>query len=100
VIDYVAANLTDPISLTDLAEVAGLSRMHFAAQFRRSTGFRPHDYLVDRRIEYARGLLVSSDLSLIEIALSAGFASQAHFSRMFKRFTGVTPAAWRALHKD
>ena len=78
-------NLADPISLTDLAAVAGLSRMHFAAQFRRSTGFRPHEYVLDRRIEYARRLLVSSDLSLIEIALSAGFADQAHFSRVFKQ---------------
>ena len=85
VVDYVAASLADPISLTDLAAVAGLSRMHFAAQFRRSTGFRPHEYVLDRRIEYARRLLVSSDLSLIEIALSAGFADQAHFSRVFKQ---------------
>jgi AraC family transcriptional regulator len=99
VIDFVAASLSDPISLADLAEVAGLSRMHFAAQFRRSTGLRPHEYVQGRRIDYAQQLLVSSDLSLIEIALSAGFANPAHFSRVFKRFTGTTPSAWRALHK-
>lgn len=99
VIDYVAANLDGPIALTDLAEIAGLSRMHFAAQFRRSTGFRPHEYVLNRRIEYAQSLLASSDLGLIEIALSAGFASHAHFSRVFKRFSAVAPASWRALHK-
>jgi AraC family transcriptional regulator len=100
VIDYVAASLSDCISLADLAEVAGLSRMHFAAQFRRSTGLRPHEYVQGRRIEYARQLLALSDLSLTEIALSAGFANQAHFSRVFKRFVGTTPSAWRALHRD
>ena len=100
VIDYVAASLSGPISLTDLAGVAGLSRMHFAAQFRRSTGLRPHEYVQGRRIDHAQQLLASSDLSLIEIALSAGFANQAHFSRVFKRFAGTTPSAWRALHRD
>jgi AraC-like DNA-binding protein len=79
VIDYVAASLSGPISLTDLAEVAGLSRMHFSAQFRRSTGLRPHEYVQGRRIDHAQQLLASSDLTLIEIALSAGFANQAHF---------------------
>jgi AraC family transcriptional regulator len=100
VIDYVAASLSSPISLTDLAEVAGLSRMHFAAQFRRSTGLRPHEYVQGRRIDHAQQLLASSDLSLIEIALSAGFANQAHFSRVFKRYAGTTPSAWRAQHGD
>jgi len=99
VIEYVATSMSGPISLSDLAEVAGLSRMHFAAQFRRSTGLRPHEYVQSRRIDYARQLLVVSDLSVIEIALSAGFANQAHFSRVFKRFTGATPSAWRALHR-
>jgi AraC family transcriptional regulator len=100
VIDYVAASLSGPLSLADLAGVAGLSRMHFAAQFRRSTGLRLHEYVQGRRIDYARQLLASSDLSVVEIALSAGFANQAHFSRVFKRFTGATPSAWRALHRD
>jgi AraC-like DNA-binding protein len=100
VIDYVAASLSDPLSLSDLAEVAGLSRMHFAAQFRRSTGLRPHEYVQGRRIEHAQRLLASSNFSVMEIALSAGFANQAHFSRVFKRFTGATPSAWRALHRD
>jgi AraC family transcriptional regulator len=100
VIDYVAASLSGPISLSELAEVAGLSRMHFAAQFRRATGFRPHEYVQSRRIDRAMQLLASSDLSLMEIALCAGFANQAHFSRIFKRFAGTTPSAWRALHRD
>jgi AraC family transcriptional regulator len=93
--EYVDARLEETISLSDMAAVAGLSRMHFAAQFRIATGFRPHDYLLNQRIERAKTLLSESNTSLAEIALIVGFHAQAHFSTVFKRFTGTTPACWR-----
>ena len=93
--EYVDAHLDESISLADLAQVAGLSRMHFAAQFRAATGYRPHDYLLYQRIERAKAMLSSTDMPLAEIALSVGFQAQAHFSTVFKRLTGETPARWR-----
>src|SRR5712664_1329827 len=93
--EYVDAHLDESISLADLAQVAGLSRMHFAAQFRAATGYRPHDYLLYQRIESAKAMLSSTDMPLAEIALNAGFQAQAHFSTVFKRLTGETPARWR-----
>ncbi|SEN21966.1 transcriptional regulator, AraC family [Luteibacter sp. UNCMF331Sha3.1] len=95
VTDYVGANLDKPITLADIARAAGLSPMHFAAQFRAATGHKPHEYLQLRRIERAKELLDRGHLSLIEIALETGFRTQAHFTTVFKRFAGSTPHSWR-----
>jgi AraC family transcriptional regulator len=97
--EYVDAHLDKSISLADLAKVVGLSRMHFAAQFRAATGYRPHDYLLYQRIESAKAILSSTDMPLAEVALTVGFHAQAHFSTVFKRLTGETPARWRSSAK-
>jgi AraC family transcriptional regulator len=98
VFEYVDNHLSGKITLLDLAEVAGLSRMHFAAQFRAATGFRPHEYLLRRRIQRAEELLRQSTMTLVEIALTVGFQTQAHFTTVFKRFVGDTPYQWRNAH--
>jgi len=79
----------------DLAKVAGLSRMHFAAQFRAATGYRPCEYLLHQRIEHAKSLLSNTETPLAEVALTVGFCTQAHFSTVFKRITSETLASWR-----
>ena len=93
---HIAAHFERSISLSELAGVAGLSRMHFAAQFRAATGYRPREYLLNHRIEHAQSLLTTTPCSLAEIALAVGFSTQAHFSTVFKRISGQTPARWRA----
>jgi AraC family transcriptional regulator len=93
--EYVGAHLEGCISLVHLAKVAGLSPMHFAAQFRAATGHRPHDYLLQQRIESAKDILSTKEMALAEVALAVGFHAQAHFSTVFKRLTGETPARWR-----
>jgi len=97
--EYVDTHLENSIRLADLATVAGLSRMHFAAQFRAATGHRPHDYVLQQRIECAKDILSSSDMPLVEVALAVGFQAQAHFSTVFKRLTDETPARWRASRR-
>jgi transcriptional regulator GlxA family with amidase domain len=94
-IDYVEAQLDKPVSLADVASSAGLTRMHFAAQFKAATGLRPHEYLLRRRIERAQEMLVGTDMSLVDVALSVGFQTQAHFTSVFKRYAGQSPRAWR-----
>jgi AraC-like DNA-binding protein len=96
--EYMVANLAEPISLADIAAAAGLSRMHFAAQFRAATGLRPHEYLLQLRIERAQELLSTSRLPLVEIAFEVGFKTQAHFTTVFARFVGETPHVWRQLN--
>ncbi|MBP0593008.1 helix-turn-helix transcriptional regulator [Paraburkholderia sp. LEh10] len=95
VAEYVEAHLSEPIELVDMAGSAGLTRMQFAAQFRRATGLRPHEYLLKRRIERAQTLLVTSKLNVLDVALACGFRSQAHFTMVFRRFVGDTPHRWR-----
>jgi AraC family transcriptional regulator len=97
---YVKAHFDRSISLSDLARVAGLSRMHFAAQFRAATGYRPREFLLHQRIEHARSLLSNTETPLAEVALAVGFCTQAHFSTVFKRITGETPARWRCASRD
>jgi AraC family transcriptional regulator len=92
---YLAVNIDRRISLHDMAAAAGLSKMHFAAQFRAATGFRPHEYLLFKRIERAKVVMAATEISLVEVAFSVGFNAQAHFSTVFKRFTGKSPAQWR-----
>ncbi|WP_341992364.1 AraC family transcriptional regulator [Azorhizobium sp. AG788] len=98
VTEFVDAHLAETITLADLAEAAGLTRMHFAAQFRVATGVRPHEYLLRRRIARAQELLAVPGASLVDVALSVGFQTQAHFTTVFKRFTGQTPHRWRCAH--
>ncbi len=98
VLQYVDERLDTKIVLQDLATVAGLSRMHFAAQFRAAMGMRPHEYLLKRRIERAAELLKQAEASLVDVALTVGFQTQAHFTTVFKRFTGDTPHQWRSAY--
>jgi AraC family transcriptional regulator len=93
--DFMAANLSESIGLVAIANAAGLSRMHFAAQFRVATGLRPHEYLQRRRIERARELILNTHLPLVEIAFEVGFKTQAHFTSVFASLVGETPNVWR-----
>jgi AraC family transcriptional regulator len=95
VIDYIQAHLADPISLNDLAQVAGFSRTHFAVQFRLATGCTPSEFVQLQRIEAAKRMLLRPDAELVDVALSVGFQAQAHFSTVFKRHVGETPGRWR-----
>ncbi len=95
--DFIDAHLDRRLSSKDLAEVAGLSEMHFASQFRKASGTAPHEYLLRQRIDRAKDLLANTRSSLLEIALAAGFGTHSHFANTFKRFTGESPAEWRKL---
>jgi AraC family transcriptional regulator len=92
-IDYIEANLGEPITLHDVARHVGLSRMHFAAQFKLATGCSPHAFLRSRRIERAKTLLMD-DMPIVDVALAVGFQGQAHFTTVFRELDGLTPKQW------
>jgi len=100
VVEYVDLHLSAKITLAELAAVAGLSRMHFASQFRAATNLRPHEFVLRRRVQRAEELLQNTTTPIVEIALSIGFQTQAHFTTIFKRFVGSTPHRWRAVGRD
>jgi AraC family transcriptional regulator len=83
------------LSLQALANESGYSRVHFVRMFRAATGYSPHNYLLNLRLERARELLKNPSLSLIDIALDCGFSSHSHMSRLFHKSVGVTPSAYR-----
>ena len=99
VVEFVDANLSNRVSLLDLAAVAGLSRMHFASQFRVATGLRPHEFVLRRRIRRSKELLRTSPMAIVEIAFAVGFQTQAHFTTVFKRFAGHSPRQWRMANQ-
>ena len=95
---YLDAQKTRVVHSAELEAVTGLSRYDLARQFRIMCGTSPYRYLLMRRLDFAREQL-GQGRPLVEVALEAGFADQAHFSRMFKATFGVTPARYRALRE-
>ena len=93
--DALSANLDGRTSIEEVAQDCNLSRSHFFRAFRQSTGKTPHQWLLERRYERARFLLLTSALPLEDIARQCGFAGLSHFSRVFTRQFGTSPAAWR-----
>lgn len=93
--EFMRNNLTQSLSLEQIAQECGLSRAHFARNFKNSTGVPVHEWLQCQRIEQAKKLLIGRDQTLAQIALGCGFADQSHFTRVFKNVAGVTPGMWR-----
>jgi AraC family transcriptional regulator len=94
VLDYIEANLGS-LSLDDLAAIACLSPFHFSRCFKRTMGVGPHRYVMGRRIERARHLILHSDMPLTDIADAVGFDSQASFTSRFGQELGVSPGRLR-----
>ena len=92
---YVEAHLSEPVPLAELSRAAGFTDMHFARLFRASTGVSPHNYVLRRRIDAAQAALMNADHAMLDVALMVGFRTQAHFSAVFKKLTGLPPRRWR-----
>jgi len=95
VIDFIRAHIDEPIHLEQLAAAVALSPFHFHREFKRSTGVTPHQYIIQVRMEHAKGLLSGSDMPLAQVAAQVGFADQSHFCATFRRTTSMTPRTYR-----
>jgi AraC family transcriptional regulator len=95
VLDYIDANLEGDLTVDRLAEVACLSRFHFARAFKAAVGRSPHRHVSAKRLERAKAWLKRGDRPLVDIALSLQFSCQANFTRAFRRATGQTPGQYR-----
>jgi AraC family transcriptional regulator len=95
VLDYVAANIKDDITLVDLAGIAGYSVFHFARKFKLAMGISPQRYISRMRLESAMAELAAGKEPLAQIALNAQFSSQASFTRAFHRAVGMTPKEYQ-----
>lgn len=92
--DYIESHLEAPITLHDIADIAGLSEFHLQRMFLATCGVSPHAWVLHRRITRARSLLGGRD-PIAQIASACGFSSQSHMTRVFKAMTGMTPSAYR-----
>jgi AraC family transcriptional regulator len=95
VLDYIGDNLGANLSLSALANVAGMNLFYFARLFKQSTGVSPHRYVLDQRIHRAKQLLRNSPITVLEASIRTGFADQTHFTKVFRRVVGSTPTEYR-----
>jgi AraC-like DNA-binding protein len=97
VCDYITQHCTENLTLEDVASVAGFSKFHFTRLFRQFTNLSFYDYLCKARVKYAETLLISPDISIIEVAMKSGFNSHSTFNRLFKKIKNCTPTEFRNL---
>ncbi len=95
VIDYIKANLTQDLSILDLAILTNMSESHFSRSFKHSVGIAPYQYLIRQRVERAQQLLKQQSIPISDIALDCGFANQTHLTKVFRQITGMTPKAYQ-----
>lgn len=96
--DAMDARFADPLTVPDLAAIAGASPAHFSREFRRAFGETPHQYLLTRRLERAASLLRSTDRSVAEVCCLVGLTSVGSFTTTFGRVYGMTPTEYRRRH--
>ena len=93
--DLIDARFGEPLDLAAMASTAGFSRYHFAREFRAAFGETPGAYLSRRRVERAKDLLASANLTVTEVSVLVGFASLSSFIRRFTELVGASPAVYR-----
>jgi AraC-like DNA-binding protein len=94
-IELLTEHLDGDIALADLARECGLSPGRFMRAFKRSFGVPVRRYLLHRRVQAAKSLLLYSDKPLLKVALDAGFTDQPAFNRSFREIVGMSPGQWR-----
>ena len=95
VLKYIDKNLQKTIHVADMAAIANISKNIFIARFTASMSKTPHQYVIHARTKMARELLITTDISICEIANRCGFSDQAHLCVVFKRMFGLPPIAFR-----
>jgi AraC family transcriptional regulator len=97
--DMLHARFAENLSLEEIAQAAGVHPDHLTHAFRREFGRTVCDYIRELRIEFSCRKIETSEMSLVEIALAAGFADQSHFTKVFKRIMGMTPGDFQSNHR-
>jgi AraC family transcriptional regulator len=97
VLSIIEEQLAEDLSLEKIAAVAGVSPSHLNALFRHSMGMAVHQYVIQRRVEFAKTLLLGEEMSVAEVALEAGFAHQSHLARHMRRALGLPPRQLKRL---
>jgi AraC family transcriptional regulator len=97
--EFLTTHLDQRLDLEQIASASALSPVHFARRFKQTTGMAPHQHLTAMRIERAKHLLAATSVDIAEIAIECGFAHQQHLTRVFRKLTASTPAAFRRARR-
>jgi len=92
---YIQEHLTQPLTLEEIAQMAGMSRAYFSTLFKRTYGITLWDYIVAKRVQHAITLLGNREMTILDVALQSGFNNTANFNRAFRKLTGRTPTAYQ-----
>ena len=94
-IGYIYEHFNTPLTLEETAASVHLHPSYFSSLFKQSTGSSFKEYLNMVRIEESKRLLSNTDYSIIDVAVAVGFEDQSYFSKVFKKYTGLTPKQYR-----
>ena len=94
-IQFISHNFSSPLSLDAVARHVHLNPAYFSSLFKQSTGSSFKEYLNMVRVEESKRLLTNTNYSVIDIAIATGFEDQSYFSKVFKKYTGLTPKQYR-----
>ena len=94
-LQYIEANLAQPLRVAELAEAAGCNPRQMSRAFRERKGKLPHDYVIEKRVQRATALIETAQFNLAQIAAAVGFADQSQMTKMFRKVLGTTPGRWR-----
>ena len=95
VTNYIEDNLAENLTLSEISGVAHMSPFHFSRVFKLATGLSPHRYVIGRRVERAKDLLINTNLPLHEVASLCGFSDQSHLAKHTRRLLGTSPRSLR-----
>lgn len=94
-IDYIAKNYSKKIRIKEMADYIGVNRSYLTTSFKRTVGCSPQEYLLNLRMEKAKGMLTETDIKINEVAVAVGYADQLAFSRIFRQHCGLSPREYR-----
>lgn len=97
-IKYIHDHLNENPSIDDISDAAAMSRSQLSTRFKEETGMTISEFIRKHKIDIAKDLLLHSDMSLLDISITLGFSSQAHFQKVFKEVENITPKDYKALN--
>lgn len=95
---YIDENFSTDVSYKDISSLSGMSNYSFLNEFKKLTNYTPHQYILNRKLEKAKDLLLHSPLSITDISYELGFSDSSHFSKFFKKYTLIAPSAYKEKH--
>lgn len=99
-IDFIRERYSQPVSLTEIAESAALSRFYFVRKFRHATGLTPGRFLAAVRVHEAKRMLLSTSMTITDISFAVGYNSLGSFTNHFTESVGVSPGRFRHVSRN